>query len=760
MSKLTCAERATIVESAIQSLLDDHEANAKRLNWPALYQHVHTLSKQGWDGSPLPNCVVLEERIAKFAPADFASLHIVQTHLRSVLRGHLVSNIAPLCTSLSLISAEWERYRFVVAKLFNIIYFALNATVTTHASHSSVGECQCVTWRCFEARSAETIAYWAWGEYLMNTCMPILKTDILGFIAAGRADGVSALVENIPRVLSAFELSRATEFYHTLCNVVFTDCTEHYRALVGGTLGENYKQWTEGLTDTATVLETYVRMLEERTTHEMSAARWSDDVVANKLRRIVLDECVVKQQKVLYELFEALFLVRTERNDDVLVRLGSMLVDALQPLVEQGGCKDLCAFLRTMVRNEVCTALEVIPSDADCQEPIISELATSWSRHTDVLAVRIFRSMPCVLAAVDDAYLAIFRENKFAGSNNEMECYVARQLHTQMREERDMKLIDVIISLVRYLAAKDVFCIMARSSLARRIAERCVDDDCERHAIACLLRVPGIEFAEVHRCRALFNDAESGRAMADKLCHEIEIANFSVTLASHAVWPLGSEPLRLTLPAVLSSTTERFSRHYRDKNPTRCLVWMWVLGGVLLTRDGITYDAEIPAASVLLALSDSENQSLPRDVLLGQLCSDEVARSRLQKVLDNLCRGAKATKGGLLRLTEDGNVVEINADYTLPPRMRRVMLRPKKAAVVPPAVNEVSEKRTYILRAAIVRVMKSVRECRHVDLVQTVISHVAQKFTPEVPLVKKAIERLIDEEYIERTEHGSYVYKA
>ncbi|KAA0202701.1 hypothetical protein HAZT_HAZT001418 [Hyalella azteca] len=66
------------------------------------------------------------------------------------------------------------------------------------------------------------------------------------------------------------------------------------------------------------------------------------------------------------------------------------------------------------------------------------------------------------------------------------------------------------------------------------------------------------------------------------------------------------------------------------------------------------------------------------------------------------------------------------------------------------------------LQAAIVRIMKTRKLARHTDLVQEVISQSKGRFAPQVPMIKKCIELLLDKQYIERSNsnHDEYKYVA
>ena len=75
-------------------------------------------------------------------------------------------------------------------------------------------------------------------------------------------------------------------------------------------------------------------------------------------------------------------------------------------------------------------------------------------------------------------------------------------------------------------------------------------------------------------------------------------------------------------------------------------------------------------------------------------------------------------------------------------------------------LKAVDEDRRLCIQASIVRIMKSRRTLTHMQLVQEVIDQCKGRFTPNVPMIKKCIEQLLDKQYIERADNSldRYVY--
>jgi len=70
----------------------------------------------------------------------------------------------------------------------------------------------------------------------------------------------------------------------------------------------------------------------------------------------------------------------------------------------------------------------------------------------------------------------------------------------------------------------------------------------------------------------------------------------------------------------------------------------------------------------------------------------------------------------------------------------------------------VDDSRSFEIQATIVRIMKMRKTLGHQQLVGEVMEQSRRRFNPEVPMIKKSIETLIEKEYLKRSEEDQSLY--
>lgn len=82
-----------------------------------------------------------------------------------------------------------------------------------------------------------------------------------------------------------------------------------------------------------------------------------------------------------------------------------------------------------------------------------------------------------------------------------------------------------------------------------------------------------------------------------------------------------------------------------------------------------------------------------------------------------------------------------------------------KAAEKTEVIEKVDEDRRHMVEATIVKVMKTRRRIDHNSLIVETNKILSQKFNPDLTMIKKRIEALIEREYMERDTEDRRFYK-
>ncbi|KAL2001767.1 hypothetical protein VTN02DRAFT_1291 [Thermoascus thermophilus] len=337
------------------------------------------------------------------------------------------------------------------------------------------------------------------------------------------------------------------------------------------------------------------------------------------------------------------------------------------------------------------------------------------------------------------------------------------------------------ITLLRYVKDKDLFETYYKKHLSRRLLmKRSASMDAERQMISKMKMEVGNQFTQ--RIEAMFKDM----AISDDLTssYKDHIAKtgdpdpkrmeLEVNVLTSTMWPMeimsntrdGNVQLPCIFPKEVETVMQSFEKFYLSKHNGRKLSWQPGMGtadirALFFRSNGkvARHELNVSTYAMIILL-------LFNDVPVGESLSYQEIQARTRipdhDLIRNLQSLAVAPKTRVLKkepMSKDVKLTDrffYNQDFQSPYTKVRI-------GVVSGAGNKVesqnerretekkmSDERGASIEAAIVRIMKQRKKLTHSQLMTEVLTQLASRFVPDVNMVKKRIESLIDREYLER----------
>jgi len=239
---------------------------------------------------------------------------------------------------------------------------------------------------------------------------------------------------------------------------------------------------------------------------------------------------------------------------------------------------------------------------------------------------------------------------------------------------------------------------------------------------------------------------------------------------------------RLVIPRELEVVTQTFEKFYLDQHSGKKLTWLHNLakGEVktnYTTTNKIGYTLQGSGYQIGVLLHFNQNPELTMKDLVS---ATQIADNQLTQILRSLVK----TKVLNCDELKDGSNIDpgfkfsLNKGYKAPGGKVKVNINvPMKAEegaggggggggadkdVDSKQMAEILEERKLLMQAAIVRIMKARKKLKHNELITEVVDQLKSRFKPQIPLIKKCIDMLIEKEYLERVkgEKDMYSYLA
>jgi cullin 3 len=329
------------------------------------------------------------------------------------------------------------------------------------------------------------------------------------------------------------------------------------------------------------------------------------------------------------------------------------------------------------------------------------------------------------------------------------------------------KTLDNVVFLYGYIQEKDVFERHYQLFLANRLLNGlCDSEHSEKSMIAKLRAEAGYQWC--NKLEGMFKDVQASRDLMGKFKKQYDAEakvglDLAVNVCSSGYWPTTAN-IPYHLPADLSAACDKFKRFYLNQHNGHKLIWHMDKGRaevlvhfgpkVSRTLVGTTYQMMI-----LLVFNNAKRVTFRQILDITGIPKSEISHHLLSLVHPKV---AIVLKRPNTKTLEDSHQFMLNPKYFN--KLLKVVI-PLMQPIKKGDDEEEEDKklielqRRHQMDAAIVRIMKIRKTMKHPLLVAEVIAQLKARFVPKPAKIKKRIEALIEQEYLERDKADRSVYK-
>ncbi|KAJ7919438.1 ubiquitin-protein ligase [Mycena leptocephala] len=475
----------------------------------------------------------------------------------------------------------------------------------------------------------------------------------------------------------------------------------------------------------------------------------------------------------MWDAFQALLDFDADEDLQRMYALLARIPEGLEPLrrkfeahVKAAGLGAVTALVGSS--GEGKAAADADKADLDPKAYVDALLAVHEKNAATV--ARSFKAEAGFAAALDKACREFVNRNAATGTSAARSPELLAK-HADMLLRKSNKVagdvdlegaLNRVMVLFKYLEDKDVFQTFYTTKLSKRLIHGVsASDEAEASMISKLKEACGFEYT--NKLQRMFTDMSLSKDLTDSFKErmsqnhdDMDIA-FSIMVLGTNFWPLAPPTHDFLLPPELLPTFERFTRYYQTKHSGRKLTWLhnYSKNELRTNYTNQKYILMTSAYQAAVLLQYNRNDTLTLQELQE---ATKISTEILGQVL------ALLVKAKVL-VNEEKDQYDLNPvegkcwtrrDAGFKSKKIRVNLNlPIKAEVKAESsdvLKAVDEDRKYVIQATIVRIMKARKTMKNQALIQEVISQISQRFAPKIPDIKKAIETLLEKEYIERVD--------
>lgn len=502
----------------------------------------------------------------------------------------------------------------------------------------------------------------------------------------------------------------------------------------------------------------YLKKAETRIEEETQRAKkFLDPSSYDKLRKEIDMTLIDKHKEILQ--VECEMYLRDDNIEDLsrMYRLFSRIDDGIKPMLE---------VLQSYTTTTGFEKVKSIPA-AQAKDPkTYVETLLDIYKHFSEVVKKAFANDPAFIAALDKACRKVVNENTINKNSTKSPELLAKYCDLLLKkgnkniEEAELEdKLNQIITIFKYVDDKDVFQKFYSKMLARRLIHATsVSDDAESIMIGGLKQVCGFEYTS--KLQRMFTDITLSTDLNDKFKDHMSTKHldtgkveFSILVLTAGSWPLQTQSSNFNVPLELEKCVNLFQEYYNTQHHGRKLNWLHHLskGDLRTLYLKKKYELQVTNYQMGVLLMFNVNETLSLDEIRR---TTNLKDSELNRTLQSLIEAKLVDK------QPPGEDYQPTHTFTLLKDFQNKRLKLKITTALQSETKEENEEthklieddRKLFLQAAIVRIMKARKVLNHVNLVQEVIEQARIRFQPNIPMIKKCIEHLIEKEYLQRME--------
>lgn len=328
--------------------------------------------------------------------------------------------------------------------------------------------------------------------------------------------------------------------------------------------------------------------------------------------------------------------------------------------------------------------------------------------------------------------------------------------------------LDNVVFIYGYIQEKDVFERDYQYHLARRLLNGlCESEFSEKSMIAKLKTECGYQWT--NKLEGMFKDVVMSKDLmtkfrADFHTGDIDVA-LDVNICTTGYWP-STKAVPCKLPAVLQKCCDKFKTFYLQQHGGRKLEWRMDQGQAELEcafSPKMKRGLSLSTYQMIIMLTFGDQKVITMKQILD---TTKIPQYELANHLLSLChpRVKVLLKRPDHKDLKDTDKLMINPKYAnklmnISVPLLKTVEDPNKQAQ---EEKHIQLQRRHQMDAAVVRIMKARQTLRHNLLVAEVMQQLSARFSPKPNDIKKRIEALIEQEYLQRdaNDRGTYQYLA